>query len=81
MPRLQLQLLLLSLTATACCYGFDYASYLQSSFLFYEANRQGPLPPTQRVTWRGNSMMNDAPLNGVMRDLLGGYADAGVVQV
>ncbi|AFY61366.1 glycoside hydrolase family 9 protein [Synechococcus sp. PCC 6312] len=54
---------------------FNYGEALQKSFLFYEANRSGALPPTNRIDWRGNSALNDG--QDVGRDLTGGYYDAG----
>ncbi len=54
---------------------FNYGKVLQKSFLFYEAQRSGELPPDSRITWRGDSAVNDGALNG--RDLSGGYYDAG----
>ncbi|XP_031130995.1 endoglucanase 6 [Ipomoea triloba] len=55
--------------------GHDYAQALSKSFLFYEAQRSGYLPHTQRVQWRGNSGLLDGKASGV--DLIGGYYDAG----
>ena len=43
------------------------------SMLFYEAQRSGKLPATQRVTWRKDSALNDKGANG--EDLTGGYYD------
>ncbi|KAK7072703.1 hypothetical protein SK128_023021 [Halocaridina rubra] len=45
------------------------------SYLFYEAQRSGPLPADQRVTWRRDSAVNDG--SDVGHDLTGGYYDAG----
>jgi endoglucanase len=42
---------------------------------FYEAQRSGKLPPNNRVSWRGDSALNDGADNGV--DLSGGWYDAG----
>ncbi|XP_073303148.1 endoglucanase 6-like [Primulina huaijiensis] len=53
----------------------DYGQALTKSILFFEAQRSGYLPNSQRVQWRGNSGLNDGKLNGV--DLVGGYYDAG----
>ncbi|XP_073136607.1 endoglucanase 6 [Henckelia pumila] len=53
----------------------DYGQALTKSILFFEAQRSGYLPSSQRVQWRGNSGLNDGKLNGV--DLVGGYYDAG----
>ncbi|WP_432214998.1 glycoside hydrolase family 9 protein, partial [Salmonella enterica] len=45
------------------------------SYLFYEAQRSGPLPSDQRVTWRWDSALGDG--SDVGHDLTGGYYDAG----
>nr|WGC43860.1 GH9-2 [Procambarus clarkii] len=45
------------------------------SYVFYEAQRSGPLPADQRVTWRGDSALDDG--SDVGHDLTGGYYDAG----
>ncbi|GFZ01271.1 glycosyl hydrolase 9C3 [Actinidia rufa] len=55
--------------------GHDYGQALSKSILFFEAQRSGYLPSTQRVQWRGHSGLNDGKANGV--DLVGGYYDAG----
>jgi hypothetical protein len=54
---------------------FNYGEALQKSFLFYEAQRSGPLPANQRIEWRGDSSLNDGADVGI--DLTGGYHDAG----
>lgn len=54
---------------------FNYAEALQKSFLFYEAQRSGPLPSDNRIEWRGDSALSDGADVGV--DLTGGYYDAG----
>jgi len=54
---------------------FNYGEALQKSFLFYEAQRSGDLPTSNRVTWRGDSALKDGA--DVGRDLTGGYYDAG----
>ncbi|KAI3458532.1 hypothetical protein Pfo_015195 [Paulownia fortunei] len=53
----------------------DYGAALTKSLLFYEAQRSGKLPSTQRVKWRGDSALSDGKDAGV--DLVGGYYDAG----
>ncbi|XP_051227686.1 endoglucanase 14-like [Lolium perenne] len=53
----------------------DYAAALSKSLLYFEAQRSGRLPPTQRVRWRGHSALNDGADHGV--DLTGGYYDSG----
>lgn len=55
--------------------GHDYGQALSKSILFFEAQRSGYLPSTQRVTWRAHSGLNDGKASGV--DLVGGYYDAG----
>lgn len=54
---------------------FNYGEALQKSILFYEAQRSGKLPATNRVPWRGDSALRDGA--DVGRDLTGGYYDAG----
>jgi len=54
---------------------FNYAEVLQKSLYFYEAQRSGKLPETNRVHWRGDSALGDGADVGV--DLSGGYYDAG----
>lgn len=43
------------------------------SYVFYEAERSGYLPEDQRVTWRGDSALDDG--QDVGHDLEGGYFD------
>lgn len=54
---------------------FNYSEALQKSFFFYEAQRSGRLPATNRVKWRGDSALGDG--SDVGKDLTGGYYDAG----
>jgi endoglucanase len=54
---------------------FNYAEALQKAIFFYEAQIAGPKPPWSRVSWRGNSAMDDG--DDVGRDLTGGWFDAG----
>ena len=53
----------------------DYARHIELSLLFYECQRSGPLPKTNRIYWRHDSMVDAGADNGV--DLTGGYYDAG----
>ncbi|CAL9125068.1 endoglucanase 8-like [Musa troglodytarum] len=53
----------------------NYADALSKCLLFYEGQRSGKLPPTQRATWRKDSALKDGQDAGV--DLVGGYYDAG----
>ncbi|KAL2329135.1 hypothetical protein Fmac_022562 [Flemingia macrophylla] len=55
--------------------GFNYGEALDKSLMFFEAQRSGKLPLQQRVTWRGDSGLQDGIQQGV--DLVGGYYDAG----
>nr|WGM81782.1 GH9 [Procambarus clarkii] len=54
---------------------YDYSQVLCMSYVFYEAQRSGPLPADQRVTWRFDSALDDG--SDVGHDLTGGYYDAG----
>lgn len=47
----------------------NYAEVLELSWLFYEAQRSGPLPSDYRVKWRRPSHLNDT--------VVGGWYDAG----
>ncbi|KAH0459401.1 hypothetical protein IEQ34_012215 [Dendrobium chrysotoxum] len=69
---LSLFLLLPSPTITAV---FNYKSALSKSLLYFESQRSGHLPHTQRATWRHHSGLADGLQQGV--DLVGGYYDAG----
>ncbi|XP_043717091.1 endoglucanase 8-like [Telopea speciosissima] len=53
----------------------DYGDALAKSILFFEGQRSGELPSTQRMNWRKNSALQDGFQFGV--DLVGGYYDAG----
>jgi endoglucanase len=54
---------------------FNYGEALQKSLFFYEAQRSGDLPATNRINWRGDSALQDGA--DVGRDLTGGWYDAG----
>ena len=49
--------------------GHDYGAALGAAILFYEAQRAGRLPASNRVPWRGDSALLDP--------VLGGWYDAG----
>ena len=53
----------------------DYERHLELSLLFYEAQRSGKLPNTNRIYWRHDSMLEAGYDAGI--DLTGGYYDAG----
>lgn len=55
--------------------GLDYAQALGMSWLFYEAQRSGPLPATNRILYRGDSALSDAAPDGT--PMTGGWYDAG----
>lgn len=56
--------------------GFDYGHVLNISFLFYEAQRAGKLPHTNRIPWRADSFLRDKTPNG-KNFTSGGWMDAG----
>ncbi|XP_059640320.1 endoglucanase 16 [Cornus florida] len=53
----------------------DYKDALKKSILFLEAQRSGKLPSNNRLSWRGDSALQDG--KDVNVDLVGGYYDAG----
>ena len=53
----------------------DYGRHIELSLLFYECQRSGPLPKTNRIYWRHDSMLDAGKDVGI--DLTGGYYDAG----
>jgi hypothetical protein len=54
---------------------FRYGEALQKSYLFYEMQRSGKLPGSNRIEWRNNTGVKDgADIGG---NLSGGYYDAG----
>jgi endoglucanase len=55
--------------------GFDYGEALQKAVWFYDAQRSGALGAGNRVSWRGDSGLDDGRDVGV--DLTGGFYDAG----
>lgn len=62
-------------TDAAAAPAFNYAEALQKSIWFYEAQQSGELPSWNRVSWRGDSALNDGSTVGL--DLTGGWYDAG----
>ena len=54
---------------------YNLGEALQLSILFYEAQRSGALPPTNRIAWRASSGVGDRTEDG--KDLTGGWYDAG----
>ncbi|CAN1217865.1 Endoglucanase 17 [Linum perenne] len=53
----------------------NYKDALSKSILFFEGQRSGKLPHSQRMKWRGNSGLSDGSTANV--NLIGGYYDAG----
>lgn len=53
----------------------QWSALLGNLIYFYEAQRSGTLPSTNRVSWRNSSAVNDGEDVGL--DLSGGYYDAG----
>ncbi|XP_049377949.1 endoglucanase 18-like [Solanum stenotomum] len=53
----------------------DYKDSLGKAILFFEGQRSGKLPVSQRVKWRGDSALIDGIIERV--NLIGGYYDAG----
>ncbi|KAJ1281978.1 hypothetical protein BS78_03G014500 [Paspalum vaginatum] len=73
---LGLAMVLAAAAQVACvAAGHDYGKALSKSILYFEAQRSGRLPASQRIAWRANSGLLDGKANGV--DLVGGYYDAG----
>ncbi|KAE8683876.1 hypothetical protein F3Y22_tig00111166pilonHSYRG00228 [Hibiscus syriacus] len=54
---------------------YDYKDALGKAILFFEGQRSGKLPASQRVKWRGDSALTDGKPDNV--NLVGGYYDAG----
>ncbi len=52
-----------------------WSTLLGNSLYFYEEQRSGGLPSTNRVSWRNDSALDDGKDAGT--DLSGGYYDAG----
>ncbi len=44
---------------------YNYSDALNKSLLYFEGQRSGELPTTQRVTWRGDSALEDGESAGV----------------
>ncbi|KAG6422191.1 hypothetical protein SASPL_118755 [Salvia splendens] len=68
-------ILVLLLGLAAAVESFDYGAALDKTLLFFEAQRSGKLPSSQRVKWRSHSGVGDGYPQGV--NLVGGYYDAG----
>ncbi|KAJ1699141.1 hypothetical protein LUZ63_007653 [Rhynchospora breviuscula] len=56
----------------------NYTLALHKALMFFNAQRSGPLPRHNNVTWRGNSGMKDGLSDPAFRrSLVGGFYDAG----
>lgn len=56
----------------------NYTLALHKALMFFNAQRSGPLPKHNNVTWRGNSGMNDGISDpAIKKNLVGGFYDAG----
>ncbi|KAJ8748016.1 hypothetical protein K2173_014552 [Erythroxylum novogranatense] len=53
----------------------DYGEALSKCILFFEGQRSGKLPSTQRMSWRKDSGLKDG--SDISMNLVGGYYDAG----
>ncbi|KAG8690787.1 hypothetical protein FRC11_009142 [Ceratobasidium sp. 423] len=53
----------------------QWSTLLGNLLYFYEAQRSGKLPSTNRVSWRNSSGLDDG--SDIGKDLTGGYYDAG----
>ncbi|CAE6422473.1 unnamed protein product [Rhizoctonia solani] len=53
----------------------QWSTLLNNLLYFYEAQRSGRLPSTNRVSWRNSSGLDDG--SDIGKDLSGGYFDAG----
>ncbi|XP_071724925.1 LOW QUALITY PROTEIN: endoglucanase 2-like [Rutidosis leptorrhynchoides] len=53
----------------------DYGDALSKCILFFQGQRSGKLPSSQRLTWRKDNALNDG--SDVGMNMVGGYYDAG----
>ncbi|CAL0304366.1 unnamed protein product [Lupinus luteus] len=53
----------------------NYEEALTKSIMFFEGQRSGKLPPSQRIRWRKDSGLQDG--SDLNIDMVGGYYDAG----
>jgi hypothetical protein len=61
--------LLLLAASSAVLAVHDYGDALRKSILFFEGQRSGRLPPTQRLRWRQDSAIHDGAEAGVRTSL------------
>lgn len=55
----------------------NYAVALEKALLFFDAQKSGKLPKSNRIPWRGNSGLSDGNETVFKWGLVGGYYDAG----
>lgn len=56
----------------------NYTLALHKALMFFNAQRSGPLPKHNNVSWRGNSGMKDGLSDSaIKKNLVGGFYDAG----
>jgi hypothetical protein len=53
---------------------FDYTDALAKALLFYEGQRSGKLPDSQRMLWRGDSAVYDGNVSQV-REVMQGHSN------
>lgn len=53
------------LTSSSGPPNYDYADALAKAILFFEGQRSGKLPSSQRVKWREDSALSDGKLQNV----------------
>lgn len=52
-----------------CSQAYDYRDALGKSILFFEGQRSGRLPASQRVKWRGDSALSDGKPDNVLSNV------------
>ncbi|KAG2398262.1 Endoglucanase 4 [Vigna angularis] len=63
------------ITVTRAHYAINYKEALGKSILFFEGQRSGKLPHSQRMKWRKDSALSDG--SDIRMNMVGGYYDAG----
>lgn len=58
--------LLLLLLAPGLAAAFNYADALAKSIIYFEGQRSGKLPPSNRMAWRGDSGLSDGAQHNVI---------------
>ena len=64
-----LSIVLLAVALSGLAQAYNYGDVLKKSLLFYEAQRSGKLPSSNRIDWRWDSALGD--------EVVGGYYDGG----